>query len=168
MDTTPDAVFIRPFQPGDERAFRELNEAWIAAIFTIEEKDREVLDHPVEKILAPGGQILMAVAGNRAVGCGALLAMPDGGYEVAKMAVDESLRGQGIGRKVLVALIELARRLGAPRLFLETNHRLPNAIHLYESCGFVHLPPERVKPSPYVRSDVSMEMLLPSGQELLR
>jgi len=82
--------------------------------------------------------------------------------------VDERLRGQGIGRKVLLALIELARQLGAPRLYLETNHRLQNAIHLYESCGFVRLPPERVKPSPYVRSDVSMEMLLPSGQELLR
>ncbi len=168
MGATPDAVFIRPFHPGDEKAFRALNEAWIAALFTIEEKDREVLEHPVPKILAPGGHILMAFSGGRAVGCGALLAMPDGGFEVAKMAVDESLRGRGIGRKVLVALIELARNLGAPRLFLETNHQLANAIHLYESCGFVHIKPERVKPSPYVRSDVSMEMLLPSGEALLR
>ncbi|QOY86680.1 GNAT family N-acetyltransferase [Paludibaculum fermentans] len=168
MDATPDTVFIRPFQAGDEHAFRALNEAWIAAIFTIEAKDREVLEHPVEKILTPGGHILMAVSGGRAVGCGALLAMPDGGFEVAKMAVDESLRGRGIGRMVLVALIDHSRNLGAPRLFLETNHQLANAIHLYESCGFVHMPPDRVKPSPYVRSDVSMEMLLPSGEALLR
>ncbi|MGJ5815371.1 GNAT family N-acetyltransferase [Paludibaculum fermentans] len=168
MDTTPDAVFIRPFRPGDEKAFRELNEAWIAALFTIEDKDREVLDHPVEEILNPGGHILMALSGGRAVGCGALLAMPGCAYEVAKMAVDETLRGQGIGRKLLMALIEHAKQLGATRLFLETNHRLVNAIHLYESCGFVHLPADRVKPSPYVRSDVSMEMLLPSGEALLR
>ncbi|WP_321473041.1 GNAT family N-acetyltransferase [uncultured Paludibaculum sp.] len=160
MDAIADAVFIRPFQSGDAEAFRALNEAWIAAIFAIEEKDREVLEHPVEKILARGGHILMAFVDNRPVGCGALLAMPDGGYEVAKMAVDETLRGQGIGRKLLMALIEQARSIGAPRLYLETNHRLANAIHLYESCGFMHLPPERVKPSPYVRSDVSMEMVL--------
>jgi len=37
---------------------------------------------------------------------------------------------------------------------------LANAIHLYESVGFRHLPPDRVTPSPYARSNVQMEMLL--------
>lgn len=162
MEANSGAVFLRDFDARDAAAFYQLNEAWITSIFRMEEKDREVLEHPVEKILAPGGLILMAFSGGRAVGCGALLAMPEGGYEVAKMAVDESMRGLGIGRQILCALIERARTLRARRLYLETNHVLANAIHLYESCGFAHLPPERVKPSPYKRSDISMEMLLES------
>lgn len=161
MNTTlPAAVMLRDFRPEDAPAFYSLNEAWISAIFTMEEKDREVLLHPEEKILAAGGHIVMAFLNGRPVGCGALLPHADGGYEVAKMAVDETVRGNGIGRRVLRALIAKARLLGAPRLYLETNHVLANAIHLYESCGFTHLPPERVKPSPYRRSDTSMEMLL--------
>jgi GNAT superfamily N-acetyltransferase len=56
--------------------------------------------------------------------------------------------------------IDRARSNGAKRLYLETSKKLPNAIHLYETVGFCHLPPERVKPSPYARAEVFMEMLL--------
>jgi putative acetyltransferase len=49
----------------------------------------------------------------------------------------------------------VARALGATKLTLATNSKLPNAIHLYESLGFRHLPPE---PSPYARANVFMEM----------
>ena len=45
--------------------------------------------------------------------------------------------------------------MGAKKLYLESNHRLTNVIHLNESLGFRHLPP---KPSPYTRADVYMEM----------
>ena len=40
---------------------------------------------------------------------------------------------------------------------------LANAVHLYESVGFKHLPPERVGPSPYARADVHMEMIVDAG-----
>jgi hypothetical protein len=49
--------------------------------------------------------------------------------------------------------------LGAESLYLETNDRLADAIHLYESLGFRHLPPERIVPSPYARANVYMELL---------
>jgi len=39
---------------------------------------------------------------------------------------------------------------------------LENAIRLYESLGFRHLPPERITVSPYARSDVQMELVLRS------
>ena len=54
-------VEFRPFIPGDEAAFRELNEAWIAGNFVVEEKDWEVLNDPVTYILQPGGALVMAV-----------------------------------------------------------------------------------------------------------
>jgi ribosomal protein S18 acetylase RimI-like enzyme len=50
-----------------------------------------------------------------------------------------------------------ARAEGATLLYLETNSALKPAIALYESFGFVHLPP---RPTPYARADVFMEKRL--------
>jgi putative acetyltransferase len=151
---------FRPFATGDETAFRELNEAWIGHHFVVEEKDREVLGDPVTHILEPGGALLMAVENGTPIGTCALLAMGEGEFEVAKMTVAEEYRGHGIGRKLLEHVIGVARESGARRLYLETNRKLTNAIHVYESLGFRHLPPERVVPSPYARANVYMELLL--------
>lgn len=151
---------FRAFESGDAAIFRELNESWIRQVFSMEEKDYEVLGDPVKHILRPGGDIVMAILGDRAVGCCALLVTPDGSLEIGKMAVEEAQRGRGIGRKLLARVIERARERGAKRLYLESSTRLPNAVHLYESQGFTHLPPERVRRSPYARSNVYMEMIL--------
>jgi ribosomal protein S18 acetylase RimI-like enzyme len=151
---------VRLFQPGDEEAFRALNEAWITKYFRLEDKDRETLQDPHTHILLRGGQIFMAVRDDERIGCCALVALKDGGMEVAKMAVAESERGQGIGRKLLDCAIAYARNQAVPRLYLETNNSLPNAIRLYESAGFERLPTERIQPSPYARANVYMEMNL--------
>jgi N-acetylglutamate synthase-like GNAT family acetyltransferase len=152
--------FVRLFQPGDEEAFRALNEAWIAKYFRLEAKDRETLEDPHSHILLPGGQIFMAVRDGQRIGCCALIALKDGSMEVAKMAVAESERGQGIGRKLLDCAITYARAHAVPRLYLETNSALPNAIRLYQLAGFERLPAERIQPSPYARANVYMEMNL--------
>jgi putative acetyltransferase len=153
-------IELRGFQPGDEAAFRILNEQWIAKYFAIEEKDSEVLCDPVGKILNRGGHIFMAVTGPRKIGTCALVAMEPAAFEVAKMAVEEHFRGEGIGRALLEYTIVEAQKLGAHRLYLETNNTLSNAVHLYESLGFRHLDPQRVTPSPYARANVFMEKLL--------
>ena len=76
------------------------------------------------------------------------------------MAVTEACQGSGIGRVLLQAAIAEARALGTRRLYLETNNILVPAIRLYESVGFRHVPPDRVVPSPYSRSNVQMELPL--------
>jgi len=151
-------VVIREFQPGDEHAFRALNQEWIERYFRMEPPDLEVLSNPVTAILEPGGRIFLAVRDGQAIGCCALIRMEEGEYEVAKMAVSPAAQGGGIGRTLLAAVIEAARQAGVRRLFLETNHILTPAIHLYESLGFQHVVAEH--PSPYARSDVTMELLL--------
>jgi ribosomal protein S18 acetylase RimI-like enzyme len=156
----PTPVLIRLFETGDEDAFRTLNEEWISQYFHVEEKDRQTLNDPQSYVLAPGGQIFMALRNDQAVGCCALLALPDGSWEIAKMAVSKSERGQGIGRQLLEYVIQYAAARSIPRLYIETNSSLENAIHLYESVGFRHIPPERVKPSPYARADVFLERML--------
>lgn len=156
-------ICFRPFQPGDETAFRELNEVWIEKHFTLEAPDREVLNHPVERIIRPGGQIVMAIHKQEPIGCCALIAMKEPGmFELAKMTVHESYRGKGVGKRLLQAAIDTAAQLGARKLFLESNDSLTDAVHLYETLGFRHLPPERVRPSPYARSNVHMELELVS------
>jgi hypothetical protein len=49
-------VTIREFQPGDETAFRKLNEEWITRYFQMEAKDLEALSDPQSTILASGGR----------------------------------------------------------------------------------------------------------------
>ena len=145
---------IVDFEPAHAGAFKALNEAWIAKHFTLEAKDREVLDDPQGKIIALGGRIFMALKDGQAVGCAALLKMADGGYEVAKMTVSETLRGSGLGRQLMQRCIDAGAELGATRLYLETNSSLGPALGLYRAMGFQDLAPAETA---YARADVFME-----------
>ena len=102
----------------------------------------------------------MAFVAEVAVGCCCLIPMEAGVFELAKMTVATPFRGKGIGRKILTYTIDQARSLGARKLFLGSNSRLADAIHLYEAHGFRHLKPEDAPSSPYVRANVFMEMHL--------
>jgi len=160
MSTPSSEVTIREFMQGDEESFRRLNEEWIVRYFAMEPKDEEALLHPRRNILDRGGRIFFAVSAGETVGCCALVAAGNGEFELAKMAVTESARGLGIGRRLLEHVIAEARVAGVRRLSLETNHTLTPAMRLYESVGFRHLPPERMAASPYARSDVQMVLEL--------
>ena len=153
-------VSIRQFQAGDAAAFRRLNEEWITRFFRIEPKEELILADPQRTIIEAGGRIFFATAGDRCVGCCALIRLKDKQFEVAKMAVEPSYQGAGIGRRLLVAAIEEGRTAGAHRLYLETNHVLTPAIRLYESVGFKHIEADRIIPSAYARADVYMELIL--------
>ncbi len=155
-----DAVTVCEFQPGDEAAFRRLNEEWITRYFKLEPKDLQAFENPRETILDKGGRIFFAVRDEEPVGVCALVALRPGEFEIAKMGVTASAQGLGVGRVVLQSCIDAALAMGAKRLYLETNHTLLPAIHLYEAAGFTHLPKERVVASAYARADVFMEMVL--------
>ena len=139
-------------------AFRTLNEAWITTLFAIEPRDEVVLGDPEGQIVAKGGRVLFALADGEAVGCCALMALRDGGFELAKMAVADAYKGRGLGRALMAAAVERAKAAGAPRLYLETNSGLAPALALYRSFGFVEIQPQT--PSPYARADVIMELRL--------
>ncbi len=154
-------VEIRPLQTAaDADAFRTLNEEWITRYFTLEPKDRQTLGDPENTILRKGGRVYMAQLGPEVVGCVALIHEGDNVYELSKMAVSPEVRGLGIGRQMLVFAVEQARAMGARSLWLGSNTRLQNAVHLYESVGFEHVPPEQLPASAYVRCDVFMVLKL--------
>src|SRR5438046_8408839 len=92
-------LIIREFMPGDEFAFRQLNEEWIVRYYGLEPKDEYTLADPRKTILDRGGRIFLAIRDGRAIGCCALIAMGPGEFELAKMAVTESFQGAGVGRR---------------------------------------------------------------------
>ena len=145
---------IVDFRPEHAAAFKALNLAWIAKQFTVEPKDLEVLDDPEGQVIGKGGRVFMALQDDRPVGCVALLKMPDGGFEVAKMTVAEEMRGSGLGRKLLQACLEAGKAAGAPRLYLETNDSLGPALGLYRAMGFRDMASQ---PTAYARCNVWME-----------
>jgi putative acetyltransferase len=152
-------LVLRTFQAGDEKPFKELNEAWISRDFALEPGDREVLNDPQGKILDHSGEICVADLDGVVVGCCALVAMGPGEYELAKMTVSSEARGCGIGRRLMQFAIDHARTIGTRRLYLESNTKAASAIHLYEELGFRHLAtPEHA--SKYARANVFMEMFL--------
>ncbi len=149
---------IVDFRPELAGAFKALNEAWITTLFALEPKDEMVLGDPAGQVVAKGGRVLFAVENGEAVGCCALMALSDGGFELAKMAVSDACKGRGLGRALMAAAVERAKAAGAPRLYLETNSGLAPALALYRSFGFREIQPET--PSPYARADVIMELRL--------
>src|SRR5690606_6838901 len=97
-------VQIVPFRPDHAAAWKALNEAWLAeGGFAVEARDRKVIDDPRTTILDGGGRIFIAEKDGAAIGCCALMAMDDGGFEVAKMTVAPAARGRGLGRRLLEA-----------------------------------------------------------------
>ncbi|BCK58117.1 GNAT family N-acetyltransferase [Nocardia wallacei] len=150
-------IVVEPMSgPADARAFKDLNEAWIVELFALEPADSVKLDNPEREIVGKGGQVLIARDGDEIVGCVALVPEGDGVFELSKMAVARQRRGRGLGRIILRAAIDYARRGGATTLFLGSNAKLADAVHLYESVGFVHVPSDRIGPMPYERADVFM------------
>jgi len=144
--------------------FKRLNLEWIEHYFTVEPADLDVLDHVEDEVLAHGGRILLAVDDETdvAVGCVALKHEGDGVYEMSKMAVDPTLRGTGVGRLLMDALLDAFRAAGGTMLYLESNRRLSSALALYRRSGFVERDPPH--PSPYARADIYMVWEGPSSQ----
>lgn len=135
--------------------FKRLNVAWISQLFQLEEHDIEQLDHPETHILPNGGHILLAQSAGEIVGTAALIATGDNTYELAKMSVTPAFQGKGIGKLLAVAALDYARQAGARMVWLESNRKAKAALELYKRVGFVEVP---LRPSPYTRADVCMEL----------
>lgn len=130
---------IHPYAADLAPTFYAINAAWIEALFQLEPTDIDVMTHPYERIIAPGGDILFVEAeGMGIVGTCALQKTGTRQFELIKMGVLEAARGRRAGEFLLHATIARAMELGADRLYLLSNARNVAAVHLYEKLGFVH------------------------------
>ncbi len=79
---------------------------------------------------------------------------------LAEIAIDSSLRGQGMGRKVLEDVIDYARSKNLNRVILDADFRNTGAKKLYEKMGFKEFNKKRVKIASFERGMHNMELIL--------
>jgi DNA-binding MarR family transcriptional regulator/GNAT superfamily N-acetyltransferase len=99
-----------------------------------------------DDLTPPTGLLLVATLRSEPVGCGALKLHNGDAAEVKRMWVSPSVRGLGLGRRLLAELEAAAGARGAPALRLETNRSLTEAIGLYRAAGFVEVEPFNAEP----------------------
>ncbi|WP_136709253.1 helix-turn-helix domain-containing GNAT family N-acetyltransferase [Agromyces sp. H66] len=98
--------------------------------------------HPdTHEFAEPTGRFVLARLHGRAIGCGAVLFEDGGRAYLKRMWVDESVRGMGVGRRILEALEQAAREHGATSAVLETNATLTEAIAMYRASGYAEVEP---------------------------
>ncbi|MGI4740134.1 MAG: GNAT family N-acetyltransferase [Janthinobacterium lividum] len=79
---------------------------------------------------------VVAYHDTKPVGCGAFKEFGPGTVEIKRMYVQPAHRQQGVARAVLGELEQWAHELHYTACVLETGRRQPEAIALYQRCGY--------------------------------
>lgn len=125
--STQDEIVLRPAKAEDLVRIGEIDVAsfvqpWAAKSFA--------------SVLVDEKYLLLVAEKNQVVcGFGAAYTVGDEG-EIATLAVDESVRGQGVGAQILQALCLWCATRGADTVFLEVRPSNQSARRLYQKFGF--------------------------------
>jgi DNA-binding MarR family transcriptional regulator/GNAT superfamily N-acetyltransferase len=136
-------VEIAPIDPAHPHARRCLREYFSELDRRFDGGFNPALSIPAddESLRLPAGLLLVATLQREPVGCGALKFHGRRPAELKRMWIDGSLRGLGIGRRLLSELEARAAARGVELLRLETNQTLVEAIRLYRSAGYREVKP---------------------------
>ncbi|MDM4768120.1 GNAT family N-acetyltransferase [Pelomonas sp. SE-A7] len=100
----------------------------------------------------PRGVFLVAWVDGQPAGCGAFRDLTDSDYpnacEMKRLFVRPAFRRFGLGRSLTQALIDRATEAGYSNMLLDTLDDMEAARGLYESLGFVEVPPFYFNPIP--------------------
>ena len=133
-------IYVKTLKEVDElrRLFREY-EAFLNVDLCFQQFEQELTNLP-GKYAPPSGMLLLAMDGQKAIGCGALRnlgSIQDRTCEMKRLYVCPEARGVGVGKQIAKWLIQEAVRIGYSTMVLDTLDRLEAAIALYKSLGFV-------------------------------
>jgi ribosomal protein S18 acetylase RimI-like enzyme len=87
----------------------------------------------------PAGTFVIATLRGEAAGCGALRLHGDRTAELKRMWVSPTIRGAGVGRRLLEHLERTAVASGSTSIRLDTNGSLVEAIAMYRSAGYLEI-----------------------------
>jgi ribosomal protein S18 acetylase RimI-like enzyme len=94
----------------------------------------------------PAGRLLLALHDATAVGCVALRAAGGARCEMKRLFVRPGTRGLGVGRALVVRVVEEARAAGYAEMVLDTLPTMVDAQRLYERFGFRDIAAYRPNP----------------------
>lgn len=103
-----------------------------------------------------GVLLLVADPAGEVVGTAAVRLLEPGLGELKRMWLRPSRQGRGLGRRLMDACLDEARRLGCRALRLDTQAKLEAAVHLYRAYGFSEIP----RYNDNHRADIWMEQAL--------
>jgi GNAT superfamily N-acetyltransferase len=90
----------------------------------------------------PRGRLLLAREFDQLVGCVALRPVDSTTCEMKRLFLRPPYRSRGLGRVLVEALIEEARKIGYTHMRLDTiSDRMGRAVQLYKTMGFVEIEP---------------------------
>ena len=112
--------------------------------------DTELNKINIQYSFPAGGLILIQDNNNNYVGCGGIRKHKDSIAELKRMYIKPDHRGKGLGKKLLVFLIELVKKLGYKKIWLDTLESLKEATHIYRNFGFIQIDAYRYNPNPDV------------------
>jgi putative acetyltransferase len=122
------------------KLFREY-ETWLGLDLCFQGFEQELADLP-GKYAMPNGRLYLAYSAGDLAGCIAMRKLEDGICEMKRLFVRDGFRGAGIGVQLIERLIADAREIGYSRMRLDTfPPKMGKAVSLYESHGFVPIPP---------------------------
>jgi drug/metabolite transporter (DMT)-like permease/GNAT superfamily N-acetyltransferase len=130
---------VRPLATSDPTAAALLNAYAEEMAERFAGRDPCRVETVATEYVEPGGTFLVVYDDGEAVACGGIRALPDGSAEVKRMYVAPDARGRGIGAQLLDRLENEARRLGYPRLRLDTGAQLKEAQALYRAAGYAEI-----------------------------
>ena len=105
-------IKIRPAKTSDIKVIRKLIDDYSAG--------RRLLQKETVTLYESVQEFTIAEAAGVVVGCGALHVLWEDLAEVRTMAVDQSLRGKGVGHLILENIISRAEAIGVKRIFCLT------------------------------------------------
>ncbi len=100
----------------------------------------------VDQLTRPHGLVLVIRDGSEPVGCGAVKLLDDGIGEIKRMWVSPSVRGFGLGGRLLDELESAAIAAGRTSTRLETNDQLEAALAMYRGRGYEEVEPFNEEP----------------------
>lgn len=103
------------------------------------------------KYASPRGCVLLACKDGQPVGCAALRPVDAQTAEMKRVYVRPTVRGENLGRRLVQAILETARKAGYTRICLDVLPEFQAAQRLYESLGFVDAEPVSINPVPGTR-----------------
>jgi ribosomal protein S18 acetylase RimI-like enzyme len=130
--------------PNDVDQARELFREYEAALgisLCFQNFEQELANLPGD-YAPPQGRLLLAREFDQLLGCIALRAVGPTTCEMKRLFVRPEYRDRRLGRVLVEAIIEEARKIGYTHMRLDTiRGKMDRAIALYRSIGFIEIPP---------------------------